>query len=147
GLGHFLCVDGFGPTSREEQAAGLQGHGEAHRQTFEAKARTENGIHSLVLEAELPILQERLSRTYELRDGESVLFVRSRLQSLVGFDRPLVWAEHATIGSPFLEAGVTVVDTPAAKAQTRPHEGSGQQFRLASGKDFDWPMAPDVNGK
>src|SRR5436190_23329076 len=26
--GHFLCVDGFGPVSEEEKAAGLPGHGE-----------------------------------------------------------------------------------------------------------------------
>ena len=31
GLGHFVCVDGFGPVSSEERAAGLPGHGEAHR--------------------------------------------------------------------------------------------------------------------
>src|SRR5438093_1475958 len=31
GLGHFVCVDGFGPVSTEERAAGLPGHGEAHR--------------------------------------------------------------------------------------------------------------------
>src|SRR6188472_3582625 len=29
GLGHFVCVDGFGPVSKEEEAAGLPGHGEA----------------------------------------------------------------------------------------------------------------------
>ena len=28
--GHFVCVDGFGSASKEEQAAGLTGHGEAH---------------------------------------------------------------------------------------------------------------------
>jgi hypothetical protein len=146
GLGHFLCVDGFGPTSREEQAAGLQGHGEAHRQNFEIKtARNENGNRTLTIETELPILQERLSRTYELREGETVVFVRSRLQSLVAFDRPLVWAEHATIGAPFLEAGVTVVDTPAKRAQTRPYTDT-VRHRLASAKDFIWPMAPQVDG-
>src|SRR5919109_3334192 len=30
-LGHFVCVDGFGPVSAEERTAGLPGHGEAHR--------------------------------------------------------------------------------------------------------------------
>src|SRR6476661_6379440 len=30
-LGHFVCVDGFGPVSPEERSAGLPGHGEAHR--------------------------------------------------------------------------------------------------------------------
>jgi hypothetical protein len=148
GVGHFLCVDGFGPTSKEEQAAGLDGHGEAHRQSFETKvASNKNGTQTLTLETQLPILQERLTRTYELREGENVLFVRSRLENLLSFDHPLVWAEHATIGSPFLEPGVTVVDTPAKRAQTRPHEGESIRHRLVSGKDFDWPMAPTVDGK
>src|SRR4051794_23127244 len=118
GVGHFLCVDGFGPTSKEEQAAGLNGHGEAHRQTFQTKlASNDNGNQVLTLETDLPLLQEHLTRTYELRQGESILYVRSRLESLVAFDRPLVWAEHATIGAPFLEAGVTVVDTAGKRAQ------------------------------
>jgi hypothetical protein len=148
GLGQFLCVDGFGGVSREEQAAGLQGHGEAHRQSFETKlARSENGSEKITLETELPVLQERLTRTYEVRQGENIVYVRSKLQSLLGFDRPLVWAEHATIGSPFLEAGVTVVDMPAKRAQTRPYASAEPQHRLVSGKDFEWPMAPQVDGK
>ena len=147
GLGEFLCVDGFGPVSEQEQAAGLQGHGEAHRQSFETRlARSENGNQTLTLETELPILQERLTRTYEVRQGENIVYVRSRLQSLLAFDRPLVWAEHATIGSPFLEAGVTVVDMPAKSAQTRPYT-TPEQHRLASAKDFEWPMAPQTDGK
>src|SRR5579864_2503374 len=34
-MGHFVCVDGFGPVSKEEQAAGLSGHGEAHTVPWE----------------------------------------------------------------------------------------------------------------
>lgn len=148
GIGHFLCVDGFGPISKEEAAAGFKGHGEAHRQDFETKlARSENGAQTLTLETELPLVQERLTRTYEVREGENVVYVRSQLQSLLSFDRPLVWAEHATIGSPFLEAGATVVDMPAKRAQTRPYEGGQRNHRLVSGKDFDWPMAPTLDGK
>jgi hypothetical protein len=147
GVGHFVCVDGFGGTSKEEQAAGLGGHGEAHRQTFRTKAaRNENGVRTLTLEADLPLLQERLVRTYEVREGENVVYVRNALQSLVSFDRPLVWAEHATIGSPFLEAGTTAVDLPAKRSQTRPYAAQ-QQRRFASGKDFEWPMAPLGDGK
>lgn len=147
GVGHFLCVDGFGGTSKEEQAAGLQGHGEAHRQVFHTKAmRNENGTRTLTLETELPLLQERLVRTYEVRDGENVVYVRSSLESLVAYDRPLVWAEHATIGSPFLEPGATAVDMPAKNAQTRPYTQPPRR-RLASGKDFEWPMAPLLDGQ
>ena len=94
------------------------------------------------------MLQERLTRTYELREGESIVYVRSKLQSLLSFDRPLVWAEHATIGSPFLEAGVTVVDAPAKSARKRgPTLMHPAKHRLVSGKDFDWPMAPAVDGR
>ena len=32
-----------------------------------------------------------------MRQGENVVWVHSKLQSLLAFDRPLVWAEHATI--------------------------------------------------
>jgi hypothetical protein len=147
GVGHFLCLDGFGGTSAEERSAGFPGHGEAHRRPFETKvARSENGAHVLTLETELPMAQERVTRTFEIRQGENVVYVRTQLQSLLAFDRPISWAEHGTIGSPFLEPGVTVVDTPAKKAQTRPYTAS-QQRRLAPGKDFDWPMAPLVDGK
>ena len=31
GLGHFVCVDGFGPVSKTRKLPGLPGHGEAHR--------------------------------------------------------------------------------------------------------------------
>lgn len=147
GVGHFLCVDGFGGTSSQERSAGLPGHGEAHRKTLDRKpAQSANGGQILALETELPLVQERLTRTYEVRPGENVVYVRTQLQSLVAFDRPMVWAEHGTIGSPFLEAGVTVVDTPAKKAQTRPYTGGQQRHRFASAKDFDWPMAQTIDG-
>lgn len=141
-VGHFLCLDGFGSPSSQERAAGLSFHGEARRQSFVTKAAaSENGRQVLTLEADLPLAQERLTRTLEIREGENVLYVRSELQSHTAFDRPMSWAEHATIGSPFLEAGVTVVDAPVVKAQTRPYV-EPQARRLAAARDFDWPMAP-----
>src|SRR5580693_1540177 len=36
-VGHFVCVDGFGPVSTEEKDAGLPGHGEAHTLVWETK--------------------------------------------------------------------------------------------------------------
>ena len=146
-VGHFVCVDGFGPTSEEESAAGLSGHGEAHRlpwKTVEAKAGDEA---VLVQQVELPIVQEKLTRTISLREGENVVRVSSQLESLLGFDRPVNWAEHATIGSPFLEPGVTVVDLSGNRAMVRPrpeesNSRRGRQHRLAGGEEFEWPMGP-----
>ena len=146
--GHFICVDGFGPVSPQEKAAGLPSHGEAHASTFEVKAYAKDGsTTTLSLTTKLPITQELFTRTVRMVDGENVIYVRSELKSLLGFDRPAFWAEHATIGPPFLEPGVTVVDMSARRGMTRPYEGDndGLAHRMPSGKDFNWPEAPGVN--
>lgn len=147
-VGHFLCVDGFGPTSAEEKAAGLDGHGEAHRLPWKTRFYDKKGNTLALTQAvTLPILQENYERTIRLVDGEHVVQVQSQLENLLAFDRPVNWAEHATIGAPFLEPGVTVVDMPARQASTRPYvEGWKVNHRLASGKAFKWPLAPGRQG-
>ena len=150
GAGVFVCVDGFGPVSLEEKAAGLPMHGEAHSQTFDIELRRENKSNIATLRANLPIVQEAFTRTFRIADGESVISVDSELENQLGFDRPVNWAEHATIGSPFLESGVTVVDLSGSRSRTRPYDriDNGQTTRrLASGQDFTWPLAPGLNGK
>ena len=150
GAGLFVCVDGFGPPSVEERAAGLPGHGEAHLQTFQIHSIEHPGAATVQLSADLPLVQEKFTRTFQLVNGENVVLVESQLENLMAFDRPVNWAEHATIGSPFLEPGVTVVDFSGARSQTRPyasvHNGDVER-RIASGKDFTWPLAPGLDGK
>jgi len=151
GMGHFVCVDGFGPASPEERAAGMPGHGEAHLQNFELRTIVENGIAILRMSAKLPLVQENLTRTFRLRAGENVVYVESELENSLSFDRPVNWAEHATVGSPWLESALTVVDVSGSRSQTRPWsaaEGTGNQIqrRLPPGQNFVWPMAPGIGG-
>jgi hypothetical protein len=150
GAGLFVCVDGFGPVSPAERAAGLPGHGEAHTETFAVHSERQGSSTSVTLAAKLPIVQEAFTRTFRVIDGENVVYVDSELENLMGFDRPVNWAEHATIGSPFLEPGVTVVDVSGSRSQTRPYSRvnfGDIERRLASGQDFTWPMAPGLDGK
>ena len=150
GAGHFVCVDGFGAMSDEERAAGLPFHGEAHAQTYAVTSGREGATSAVTLTAKLPIVQEIFTRTFRAVDGENVVSVETELESLLGFDRPVNWAEHATIGSPFLEPGVTVLDLSGSRSQTRPYEPVNNgpvQRRLQSGKDFTWPLAPGLDGK
>ncbi len=150
-LGHFVCVDGFGPVSPEERAAGLPGHGEAHRVPWErvSSERTNSSTSSVSFSAMLPLVQEIFRRTIRIVDGENVVYVESELESLLGFDRPINWGEHATIGSPFLEPGKTFVEMSTTRAMTRAHDTQSETppHRLASFRAFDWPMAPGVNGE
>ncbi len=149
GAGLFVCVDGFGPVSLEERAAGLPGHGEAHTETFSVHSDLQGSATTVTLKAMLPLVQENFTRTFRLVDGENVVLVESELESLLAFDRPVNWAEHATIGSPFLETGVTVVDFSGTRSQTRPYisvKNGDVDRRLVSGKDFTWPLAPGLDG-
>ena len=154
-LGHFVCVDGFGPVSGEERVAGLPMHREAHITTFEVSAGKETGGSSLTFTAKLPIVQEVFTRRFHMVGGENVVYVDSQLENLMGFDRPVNWAEHATVAAPFLEPSVTTVEVSGSHSQTRPYVESaagakGQnptQRRLTSGQDFTWPMAPGLDGK
>jgi hypothetical protein len=150
GAGLFVCVDGFGPTSPEEKAAGLPGHGEAHTEQFAVQSQRRASSTAITLTAKLPIVQEQFTRTFRVVDGENVISVESELENLMGFDRPVNWAEHATIGTPFLEPGVTVVDVSGSRSKTRPYpkvDMGAVQRRLKPGQDFQWPLAPGLDGK
>jgi hypothetical protein len=148
GFGHFVCVDGFGPVSEEEQVAGLPKHGEARTAAYDIlESSREGNTQVLTLGTKLPLVQEVFKRTMRLVDGENVIVIDSELDNLMAFDRPVNWAEHATIGPPYLERGKTVVDMPAARAITRLHASDDfLPHRLASLQEFKWPLAPGVDG-
>jgi len=144
---HMLALDGFGAPSAEEAAVGMPFHGEAGKQIFKIVATHESGpVHSVVIQATLPLAQEVLTRTIELAEGENVVRVTSRLESLLSVDRPVSWTEHATIGPPFMEKGKVVVDMPATNCRVRPYKPGDIPGHLVYGKDFTWPMAPTNDG-
>ena len=145
-MGHFLALDGFGAPSKEEQAAGMPFHGEASRVTAELVSFNPAGaVRSAVLRSRLPLAQEILTRTIEIASTENVVYVTSELESELAIDRPVSWAEHATLGPPFLEPGKLVVDMSATRCRVRA-EKAGSTGKLAYMKDFTWPLAPLTKG-
>ena len=142
-IGHFLALDGFGAPSDQERAAGMPFHGEASKQVVKViRPQNAGPVHSVILETVLPLAQETLTRTIEMQDGENVVYVTSDLESGLAADRPISWAEHATIGPPFLEKGKTVVDMPALNCRVRPFKPGSIPGHLVYERDFLWPMAP-----
>jgi hypothetical protein len=149
--GHFICVDGFGPVSAEERAAGLPMHGEAQALSWKLESyQKQGGIAGAAFSVRLPLAQEILTRRYRVFDGENIVRVDSELENLLSFDRPVFWGEHATVGAPFLEPGKVVVDMPVEKAKTKAYDpqGAGAANRqLPSFVDFHWPTAPTRDGQ
>ncbi|MDM7997883.1 MAG: hypothetical protein QUT30_19610 [Acidobacteriota bacterium] len=142
-MGHFLCLDGFGAPSDEEGKAGYPFHGEASGRRFEIIQSTKVGpVASLMMAAQLPLAQEFVVRTVRMVDGENVAGIDTEIDSLLAIDRPISWAEHATIGPPFLAPGQTAVDIPAARCRVRAGKPGPAPGRLEPLKDFDWPLAP-----
>ena len=144
--GHFVCIDGFGPVSPEERAAGLTAHGEAYMLPWQLQSRQKQGdTLSAAYSVSLPIAQETFTRTYHIVDGESIVWVDSAVTSLLGFDRPVFWGEHATISAPFLEPGKVAVDMPVSRSKTKAYQVQPNATRqLQSYVDFTWPLAPTV---
>src|SRR6185503_8722661 len=104
------------------------------------------------------IVQENFTRTYTMVDGENVIYVDSKLENLMGFDRPVNWAEHATVQAPFVEPGKTTFYVSGTRSQNRPYAApapaaagggaggagggggrGGNVRRIVSGADFTWP--------
>lgn len=145
-MGHFLALDGFGAPSAEERTTGMPFHGEASKTAVAATAAKLSGdVRSVTLESRLPLAQEIFTRTVEIVEGESIVYVSSRLASQAAFDRPVSWAEHATLGPPFLEPGKVTIEMPGKRCRVRPQK-EGSTGKLAYGADFDWPMAPLTAG-
>jgi hypothetical protein len=119
-LGHFVAVDGFGQPSADERAAGLPQHGEAHTIKMEVSSSKDDGGTELSLTGKLPIVQENFTRMFHVVPGENVVYVDSVLENLLGFDRPVNWAEHATIQAPFVKPGVASIGVSGTRSQTRP---------------------------
>jgi hypothetical protein len=146
-LGHFLALDGFGAPSAQEGAGGMPFHGEASKQPVTVISSQDSGrVRSIVFKSALPLAQETLTRTIEMVEGENVVYVTSDLESAIAVDRPISWAEHATIGPPFLDKAKTVVDMPALNCRVRPFKPGAIPGRLVYDRDFQWPMAPTTSG-
>lgn len=146
--GHFICLDGFGPASPAERAAGLMNHGEAYTLPWRLTSyEKQRGVASATFAVTLPLVQENLTRTVRLVDGEQVIWVDTEVENLLAFDRPVFWGEHATISAPFLEPGKVAIDMPVVKAKTKGHGMQPNPTRqLKDYVDFTWPAAPTVDG-
>jgi hypothetical protein len=134
-MGHNLCMDIFGGPSPEEAAVGIAVHGEGAVAAYDIEEA--NG--QLTMRAHLPIAQLVFERRIELRN--SAVKISESVENLCGFDRPIFWTQHVTLGPPFLERGRTEFRVSATRSKVWETD-FGVAAYLKAAAEFDWPMAP-----
>ncbi len=138
-MGHSLCLDLFGPPSAEDARRGLTAHGEGSIVPYSLQAGTE----TLNARAGFPLAGLEFERRITLR-GRTVA-IRERLVNRSRSDRDIGWTQHVTLGPPFLERGTSQFRASAGRSKVFETEFGAHDY-LERGAEFDWPMAPAMNG-
>lgn len=139
-MGHNLCLDIFGGPSAEEQAAGLQPHGEASVARYELSGNATSMLAATLLgESQL-----RVERRLDVQDRN--VRVSESVENLSAADRPVGWTQHVTLGPPFLEHGGTEFRASATRSKTL-ESTFGSSDYLTPAAEFRWPEAPGLDGR
>jgi len=142
-LGHNLCLDLFGAPTAEEAAAGMTAHGEASIRTYDV----DDTGRSLLFRVDLPIAQLHFERLLELPEDSDTVKITETVTNLTGCDRPIAWTQHVTLGAPFVEPGKTRFACTATRSQVFPVDFTNGFGYLQPGAEFEWPLAPGMDGK
>ncbi len=67
------------------------------------------------------------------------------VENLSACDRPIAWTQHVTLGPPFLQRDVTQFRASATRSKVFEHPFGAHDY-LTAGAEFDWPLAPSIDG-
>lgn len=115
-MGHFLCLDRWGPASDAEIKNGMGWHGEATRVTWKApdKAKKKDGRIHTEMTAELPMGGLSVKRSIALAESQALFVVTEQVTNQNKLGRLYNIVQHPTIGPPFLDEQ-TLVDANGRK--------------------------------
>ena len=124
-VGHNLCFPFWGDPSQDEAKAGMTVHGETNTMRWK---KLQCSSATITVAATLRHSAIRLVRTVTC-EGHVVYFDETA-ENLSAWDRPVAWCEHVTLGSPFLEPGVTHIDASLTRGFRRGDDSN----------EFPWPQ-------
>jgi hypothetical protein len=121
-MGHFLCLDRWGPPSAAEEKNGMPFHGEASKVIWRVTRPPEQngGWIEAEMFAELPLAGLEVRRVIRLLDTEALVSVREKVTNRNRLGRIFNMVQHPTIGAPFLDV------------ETRVDAGAGKGFMQSS---------------
>ncbi|MGV3723067.1 MAG: hypothetical protein ACO1SX_19380 [Actinomycetota bacterium] len=132
GMGHFLCLDRWGPPSEAEAGNGMPFHGEASKVVWRVTRppeRREGGVEA-EMTAELPLAGLVVKRSIRVSDASALVVVQEEVTNRNKLGRIFNMVQHPTIGPPFLDA------------ETRVDAGAGRGFMQSS--PLPNPERPEV---
>lgn len=122
-LGHFLCLDRWGPPTEAEKLNGMFFHGEASRVQWKVLERPalKDGFLEAEMSALLPLAGLEVTRTIRLSNSSASCIVSEKVTNRNKLGRIYNMVQHPTIAPPFLDDS-TLVDSNAGKGfmQTNP---------------------------
>jgi hypothetical protein len=146
--GHNICLDYFGPPSDQEAASGLSFHGEAPNTRWSVESTRPSAARvQLKMSTALSQARLRFTRGLELLAGESIVRFTETLENPGRTDHYFQWAEHVTMGPPFLSSTESYVVLPAARGMTDPCGYDEGKTLLPNGREFHWPEARLIDGR
>ncbi len=141
-MGHFLCLDRWGPATETETELGMGWHGEASSSWWsvrQAPTRDESSIQAQ-MSAVLPLAGLEVLRTIRLHDDQSIFTVSEAVTNTRHIGRIYNIVQHPTIGPPFLDER-TVVDANGTRGFMQ--ETPGPNFETP---EVRWPNALQKDG-
>ncbi len=115
-MGHFLCLDRWGPPSEAESKNGMPFHGEAANvewQMLQQPILKDRKVQA-ELSAVLPLAGLKVQRRIMLSPNGAFFVVREEVTNVNKLGRIFNMVQHPTIGPPFLDKQ-TVVDSNASR--------------------------------
>lgn len=116
GMGHFLCLDRWGPPSEAEGRNGMPFHGEASKVEWRVTRQPEhrNGGIEAEMTAILPLAGLEVKRQIRMSETAALVVVREEVTNRNRLGRIFNMVQHPTIGPPFLDVR-TQVDAGAGR--------------------------------
>ncbi len=141
-MGHFLCLDRWGPATDAEIAHGMGWHGEASTSWWSViQAPIESGgfIEAKMM-ATLPLAGLEVVRKIQLHKSEAIFRVEEAVKNTRHIGRIYNIVQHPTIGPPFLDV-TTIVDANGTRGFMQ--ETPAPHFETP---EVRWPNAKKKDG-
>lgn len=139
-MGHFLCLDRWGPPSEAEGKNGMPYHGEAGRVPWTVEQRdTDADGNDASMSAKLPLAGLSVRRHIQLAPQAAYALVTETVTNQKPLGRIYNMVQHPSIGPPFLTTN-TVVDCNGQLGFSQEQEPPPKS------QSFHWPRAVDKNG-